>query len=323
MKRNPAVEKQTPSVAGVVGLGLMGSSIVACLLAAGHRVIAVDTDAKRRKQAIPRILKYLVEMRGERLLRKRPEQVIRKLEVVETLAGLVECAIVIEAIFEDLEAKRSVIRSVEACVKKTAIIGSNTSAIPVTILQAEARVPGRVVGIHWAEPAHITRFMEVIRGDRTTPAVAKRVIALAEKWGKEPTLVRRDIRGFITNRIMYAMIREALYLVDSGIATPADVDRSVRNDMGYWLTFAGPFRFMDLTGLPAYAAVMRDLLPELDCSAKLSPSMRELVESGAEGIANRRGFYRYTPAQAKRWQQEFLRFTYDIRRVATKYREKQ
>jgi 3-hydroxybutyryl-CoA dehydrogenase len=164
--------------------------------------------------------------------------------------------------------------------------------------------------------------MEVICGAKTRPSVARHVIALARNWGKEPTLVRRDIRGFITNRIMYAMIREAFHLVESGIATPADVDRSVRNDMGYWLTFAGPFRFMDLTGIPAYAAVMRDLLPELHNGDGVPALMRRVVDSGARGTANRKGFYRYTAAQARRWEKRFLQFTCEIRRLAMKYPDK-
>jgi 3-hydroxybutyryl-CoA dehydrogenase len=120
---------------------------------------------------------------------------------------------------------------------------------------------------------------------------------------------------------MYAMLREAFHLVETGVASITDVDRSLRNDLGYWITFAGPFRFMDLTGIPAYCAVMHDLLPELDCSQQVPPLMTRLVESGAQGIANARGFYHYTPAQAKRWGRRFLKFSYDVRALARKYPE--
>ncbi|MGH9425295.1 MAG: 3-hydroxyacyl-CoA dehydrogenase family protein, partial [Terriglobia bacterium] len=193
--------------------------------------------------------------------------------------------------------------------------------IPVTILQEAALHPERILGIHWAEPAHVTRFMEIICGKQTRPENAERVLALARQWRKEPTLVRRDIRGFIANRIMYAMMREAFCLVESGYATPADVDRSLRNDLGYWITFAGPFRFMDLTGIPAYEAVMRDLLPELCCDTQVPALMTKVVESGARGVSNAKGFYSYTPAQAKRWEKRFLKFSYEIRTLAQKYPE--
>ena len=163
--------------------------------------------------------------------------------------------------------------------------------------------------------------MEIICGERTTPEYAERAVALARGWGKEPTLVRRDIRGFITNRLMYALLREAFYLVEAGYATPADVDRSMRNDLGWWITFAGPFRFMDLTGIPAYAAVMKDLFPELDCSKEVPALMQKVVDSGARGVQNAKGFYEYTPEQAERWEKLFLKYSYEIRALALKYPE--
>jgi 3-hydroxybutyryl-CoA dehydrogenase len=163
--------------------------------------------------------------------------------------------------------------------------------------------------------------MEIICGDLTSPENAAWAVRLARAWGKEPTLVRRDIRGFITNRLMYAMLREAFYLVENGYATPADVDRSARNDMGWWLTLAGPFRFMDLTGIPAYRNVMKDLFPELCNSAEVPKLMQEVVESGARGVSNARGFYDYTPEQAKRWEALFLKISYDIRALALQYPE--
>jgi hypothetical protein len=163
--------------------------------------------------------------------------------------------------------------------------------------------------------------MEIVCGEQTSLTDARRVLSLARRWGKEPSLLRRDIRGFITNRIMYAMLREAFYLVESGYATIADVDRSLRNDLGYWITFAGPFHFMDLTGIPAYAAVMQSLFPELNCGTKVPDLMKKVVASGARGVSNAKGFYRCTPAQALRWEKQFLKFSYEIRRLARRYAE--
>lgn len=317
------LRERPPSLpAGVVGLGLMGTSIVACLLAAGHSVTGVDKDASRRRTLRRRVAALLREMRREGLITRSADSILANLRVSENYADFRGCALVFESVREDLRVKRAVLRRIEEAVAPETLIGSNTSALPVTELQRGARRPQRILGIHWAEPAHITRFMEVICGGRTAIENARRVVALARRWRKEPTLVRRDVRGFITNRIMYAMLREAFHLVEAGYATPADVDRSVRNDFGYWITLAGPFRFMDLTGIPAYAAVMRDLLPDLDCSRRVPRLMRRVVASGARGVSNARGFYSYTPAQARRWARRFLRFSYDIRALALKYRER-
>lgn len=308
--------------AGVVGLGLMGKSIVTCLLAAGHRVAGVEKSLPDIRATRRHILSFLREMKHEGLLARDPQVVIRDLTLSEDFSILSDAGIVIESVVEDSQVKREVLARIEEAVSVETLIGSNTSALPVTELQHGARHPERILGIHWAEPAHITRFMEVICGNHTSLDNAERVIRLARGWKKEPTLVRRDVPGFIANRLMYAMIREAFHLVEAGYATPADVDRSARNDMGYWITFAGPFRYMDLTGIPAYGAVMRDLLPDLDCNKEVPKLMRDVVASGARGVSNVKGFYKYTPAGARRWEKQFLKFTYEIRALAYKYRKR-
>jgi 3-hydroxyacyl-CoA dehydrogenase len=317
-KREPPVK---PARVGVVGLGLMGKSIVACLLGAGHSVTGLDADKSRRKQAKSRVKALLKEMRLEGLLRETPQQAGVRFDISERYESFAPCKVVIEAISEDLDTKKKVIQKVEQVVSARALIASNTSAIPISSLQESAEHPGRIIGMHWAEPAHVTRFMEIICGKATSPASAQSAMRWARTWRKEPSLVRKDVRGFITNRISYAMFREACHLVESGVATIADVDRSLRNDVGYWITFAGPFRYMDLMGVPPYKKVMEDLLPDLDCSSKVPSLMRKVVASGGRGISNGRGFYRYTPAQAKRWEKLFLKFNYEIRELALKYPE--
>jgi len=307
--------------AGIVGMGLMGSSIAACLLAAGHTVVAIEEDPARRRKAPRRVLALLQGSRRERLLEEEPNDVLRRLSISNDYGLLCECQIVIESVVEDLEVKSQVIKKIEQVVPADTLLGSNTSAIPPTLLQQSALHPERILGIHWGEPAHITKFMEIICGKKTMPNHAEHALALARQWGKQPSLLRKDVRGFITNRVMYAMLREAFHLVGSGVASIADVDRSLRNDLGYWITFAGPFRFMDLTGIPAYCAVMRDLLPDLDCSQEVPELMQRIVQSGGRGVANAKGFYHYTPAQARRWETRFLQFTYDIRALAEKYPE--
>ncbi|PSL26533.1 3-hydroxyacyl-CoA dehydrogenase family protein [Dyadobacter jiangsuensis] len=307
---------------GTVGLGLMGSSIATCILAAGHEVTSLVKDGSEAEPARKRILGYLTELNEEGMLEESPEAVAGRITITTNIADLVGHEVVIESITEDLEAKRAVYNALETVLSNTAIIGSNTSAIPVSVLQAGLWHPERLLGIHWAEPAHITRFMEVICGKESDLKHAERIVQLAESWGKEPSLLRKDIRGFITNRIMYAMLREAFNLVENGYATVEDVDRSLRNDLGYWITFAGPFRFMDLTGIPAYLTVMKDLFPDLD-NRQTSPEMMEkLVASGARGVSNAQGFYPYTPESAEAWEKAFIDFSYDIRKLAEKYAQK-
>lgn len=306
---------------GVVGLGLMGKSIAACLLAAGHPLIGYDSDPVRRAQTRSAVAEMLAELAGECSLAEPVDQVLERLSLAPELEDFAHCRIAFEVVTEDLSAKRAVFAELEQVLSPDAVIASNTSAMPITLLQQGLDHPGRLVGVHWAEPAHLTRFLEIIAGEASDPAIGAWLHALASNWGKEPTLVRRDIRGFVTNRIMYAMIREAFYLVESGVATVADVDRSVRNDIGSWATLAGPFRWMDLTGIPAYAAVMADLLPDLSNVTELPRLMQETVASGALGTANAKGFYPYTPEGAQAWDEAFRRFSMDIRHVQQKYPE--
>jgi 3-hydroxybutyryl-CoA dehydrogenase len=307
---------------GTVGLGLMGSSIATCILAAGHEVTSLIKDKSTAAEAQERIIGFLQQLQREGLLAESPETVLSKIRITDDPSLLQDHEVVIESIIEDMEEKKRVYQQLETVLSPQAIIGSNTSAIPVSALQLGMKHPERLLGIHWAEPAHITRFMEVICGRDTDLENAKKIIALAETWGKEPSLLQKDIRGFITNRIMYAMLRESFNLVENGYATVEDVDRSLRNDLGYWITFAGPFRFMDLTGIPAYLTVMKDLFPELDNSSSAPTMMEELVAAGAKGVSNAQGFYPYTKESAEEWEKKFIEFSYDVRKLAEKYTKK-
>lgn len=304
---------------GTVGLGLMGNSITACILAAGHPVTSLELSTEKREEANQRIPHLLEQLYNEGLVKEDPQLIMKRLWITDNIKDLAGHEVVIETITENMKAKKELFQNLEEVLSETAIIGSNTSAIPVSLLQEGLIHPERLLGIHWAEPAHVTRFMEIICGKQTDPQIAQQMYTIAESWGKEPSLIKKDIRGFITNRIMYAMMREAFFLVENGYATIEDVDRSVRNDLGYWITLAGPFRFMDLTGIPAYLTVMEDLFAELDNSETAPKLIQKLVTAGGKGVSNAHGFYQYTPETAKEWEERFLNFSYDIRKLAEKY----
>jgi 3-hydroxybutyryl-CoA dehydrogenase len=304
---------------GVVGLGLMGSSITTCVLAAGHEVTSLTRHIEKANEARKRILNFLKQLRQEGILKEDPNTVIQRFTITDDYSLFADHEVVIESIIENLDDKKRVFQQLENVLSPTAIIGSNTSAIPVTILQNGLKHPERLLGIHWGEPAHVLRFLEVICGNQSDIKYAEKIVTLAESWGKEPSLVKKDIRGFITNRLFYAMMREAIHLVEKGYATIEDIDRTCRNDMGYWITFAGLFRFMDLTGIPAYLVVMKDLFPTLDNSGKAPAFIEKLVASGAKGVSNAHGFYPYTKASAEKWEKLFIEFSYEIRKLSEKY----
>jgi 3-hydroxybutyryl-CoA dehydrogenase len=304
---------------GVVGLGLMGCSITTCFLLAGHPVVAVAPLPVDMETAEPRIREHLEKAFQEGLASKNPESYLQRLTITEDYNLLKDSKIVMECTIENIAIKKSVYDQIEAVVADDALITSNTSAIPISLLQREVRLPARFFGLHWAEPSHTTRFLEIICGDLSDGPTAEWLYELSHRWGKEPTLVRKDIRGFIANRLMYAMYREAFYLVENGYATVEDVDRACRNNTGYWMTLVGVFRWMDLTGVPAYHTVMKDLFPTLNNQTEVPKLIDDIVRSGGKGVLNAQGFYNYTPEEARLWKETYEEFSYDIRRLALKY----
>lgn len=304
---------------GVVGLGLMGSSICVCLLMAGHPVVAVAPLPIDLELARPRIVRHLEHARTNGMTDKTPEEFMKNLVITEDYAALKPCGLVLECTIEDISVKKSVFDKIEPHISTDALLTSNTSAIPITVLQNMTKHPNRFFGLHWAEPSHTTRFLEIICGEESEISQGEYLYELSHKWSKEPILVRKDIPGFITNRLMYAMYREAINLVENGYATIEDVDRSCRNNAGYFMTLVGVFRWMDLTGVKAYHTVMKDLLPTLHNGTKVPKLIDDIVRSGGNGTSNANGFHQYTQEEAEEWEKVFTEFTYKIRELALQY----
>lgn len=307
---------------GLIGLGLMGRGIATCLLARGLEVVAYNRTARRARESVPHIEEALRELARRKVVRRDQIQGWKKrFRLADVLVDLKRCRFVIESVKEDIALKRRIYDELEAAVSPRTVVASNTSSLPITVLQAGRKHPERFIGMHWGEPAQVMRYLEIIPGRHTSRRTMRLTRELGEICGKEPTLLKQDIQGFLSNRMMYAMLREACYLVEAGIADVETVDRSFRNDMGWWAALAGPFRWMDLTGIPAYALVMEGLLPKLTNTKAVPRLMREMVASGAQGVSNAKGFYPYTKKSARRWEKAWVDFTYDMSKLSEKYSE--
>ncbi len=307
------------SQVGVVGLGLMGCSIISALLIKNNYVIAVAPQKSDLINASSKIKHYLEHAFENGFCEINPETALAKLTITENYSALKPCELVIECVTENVEIKKTVYANIEKNISEYALLTTNTSAIPITILKDFVKKPNRFLGMHWAEPAFTTKFLEIVCNPDTDMKHAENLYQLATKWGKEPTLVRKDIRGFITNRIMYAMFREAFFLVENGYASIEDVDRTCRNDGGHWMPFCGLFRYMDITGLQAYYKVMKDLFPTLNNSTEVPKSIETIAEKGGNGIENGQGFYTYTKEEAAEWEKAYEEFAFDISRLSAKY----
>lgn len=304
---------------GVVGLGLMGCSIVSALLITGNRVVAVAPLPSDLDTAFDKIRHYIEEAHKHGFCKPTPADCLTKLTITTDYAALRDCELVSECVTENLDIKKQVYARIEAQIAPDALLTTNTSAIPNTILKDFVKHPNRFMGMHWAEPAFTSKFLEIVCNPLTDIALAEKLYGMATEWGKEPTLVRKDIRGFITNRIMYAMYREAFYLVENGYATVEDVDRACRNDGGHWMPFCGLFRYMDITGLQAYYTVMKDLFPTLNNQTHVPKLIEDIAKQDGNGIANGKGFYEYTPEEAAEWERAYEEFAFDISRLSAKY----
>jgi 3-hydroxybutyryl-CoA dehydrogenase len=305
---------------GVAGLGLLGRGIVASLLAGGFRVIGFTRPTSGFASAREHIQSAIDELvQHEVVLPKIAENWPQSYVEADSVQAFAICDFVIESIVEDFDAKRALFKEIENVVGPSVPIATNTSSLTITSLQRSLTRPGRFIGMHWAEPCHVTRFLEIIRGEQTDDATANAVMDLARALRKDPAMVQKDVNGFIVNRLGYAMYREACNLLENGVADVETIDRAFRNAMGLWATVAGPFRWMDLTGLRSYATAMEHMFPTLSNETGIPKVMRDLVAGGHNGIFTGRGFYEYTAEQAKFWQKLYHDRVWAITRLHEKY----
>jgi 3-hydroxybutyryl-CoA dehydrogenase len=306
---------------GVAGLGLLGRGIATSLLAHGFHVIGytVGADTYERARAYTsQGIHELVTRAGfpPELEQKWPERFV----AAQSLSEFGDCAFVIESVIEDFAIKQQVFDQLEAVVEPSVPIASNTSAIPITMLQSKRKRPERFLGMHFTEPAYATRFLELIRGEQTSDEAMDAAVELGRRTGKEPCIVQRDVAGFIANRLAYAMYREAIHLWETGVADIETIDRAFRNTCGLWGTLCGPFGWIDITGGPAlYAKGMQRIWPTLSNRADLPPSIEKMLTEGHRGVMDGRGFYSYEPGDAARWENRLHEHAWEVLRQQERY----
>jgi len=301
---------------GLIGLGLMGQGITSCLIRYGFHVIAYSRTESREQETLEHIRGCFGRLQERNLI--TPSETTGwegRFRYVNALEKLGDSQFVIETVGESLELKREIYKTIESVIEKDVVIATNTSGISIALLQKELDYKERFIGMHWAEPAEITKYLEISPGEGTADYAIEMGRQIGLHCDKQPSILNYDLPGLISNRMMYAMMREAIHLVESGVADIETVDRSFRNDIGWWATICGPFRWMDLTGLPIYAKVMEGLFPELSNNESLPELMKDKVASGTK-------FYDYTGTEEKEWEDAWTDFAHDISRMTDKYNER-
>jgi 3-hydroxybutyryl-CoA dehydrogenase len=305
----------------VVGLGLLGRGIAACFLAHGFRVIGIERTAGQHdeaRQQLALMMGELIEFGG--FDKKLRDEWQTRYTAAQDFESVKECSFIVESVTEDIAAKEAVFDELESRVSSSIVIATNTSAIPISQLQQRRKVPARFVGMHWAEPAHATRFMELVRGAQTSDETLQVTAAMARRLGKEPCICQKDIPGFIVNRIGYAMYREAMNVMQSGVADANTIDTAMRNAFGLWASVCGPLRWIDITGGPAlYAKAMAHVVPSLYALPDVPKPIQKLADEGACGITNGKGFYNYTEEEARHWEELYRNHAWRVSKMQNEY----
>lgn len=283
---------------GIVGAGAMGSGIAQVAAAAGVRVMIFDTRADAAAKTRSDIERRLQKRVDEGKLKAEDAQAtVACLNAVDSIEALANCDVVVEAIVEDLDVKRALFQTLEGVVREDAILASNTSSLPIGAIAAGLKHRKRVAGLHFFNPVPLMRLVEVIPGPETTAEVIDTLVALGERFGRDPVVVR-DTPGFLVNLGGRAYTTEALAIVNENVATPAQIDAVVRDCCGFRM---GPFELMDLTGIDVNFPVTRFVHESFfgDPRLRSTPFHRYLLETGQLGRKTQRGFYDYSEGAQK------------------------
>jgi len=275
----------------IIGGGIMGGDIATVFAASGWQVHVMSPSAKTRA-ALP--------VRTEAGLKKlgAPASALQNVKTYEKLADIPwkNVTFVVEAVTEDLALKQKLFAEVEALAGPAVPLTSNTSNFPIGEVAKGLKRQDRVMGLHFFMPAHLVPLVEVVSGPNTDPKIAESTVALMKQLGKAPIWVKKDVPGFVGNRIQHAMMREALYLIDEGICDPEGVDVAVRYGFGFRFIACGPIMQKEMSGWDTNYLVAEALYPHLCNNQKPSKSVKALMDKGEIGMKTKKGFWSWDEA---------------------------
>ncbi|MEI9804227.1 MAG: 3-hydroxyacyl-CoA dehydrogenase family protein [Pseudolabrys sp.] len=275
----------------VIGAGLMGHGIAQVFALAGHDVMIYDSFEKTLATAKDRILTNLKDLGDD-------QSAVNRVTPEGDLSLAVRDAdYVVEAVLEDLLLKQKIFAEVEHHVRSDTILASNTSVIPITQIMEGLKRRERALGTHWWNPPFLVPLVEVIETQWTSPAVIDFTMKLHADAGKTPAHVKKDVPGFIGNRLQHALWREAISLVENGICDAETVDNVIKAAFGRRLAVFGPLENADMVGLDLTLAIHSIVLPDIDSRPGPSPYLEKLVKDGKLGFKSGEGFRTWTPEQ--------------------------
>jgi 3-hydroxybutyryl-CoA dehydrogenase len=278
----------TKAKIAVIGAGLMGHGIAQVFAVAGHDVTITDSFARNLDTAKSRIAANLRDL-GE-----DEDAVARVRPWAELVDAVRDADYVVEAVSEDLPLKQKIFAEIERHVRRDTILASNTSVIPITAIMQNLAARERALGTHWWNPPFLVPLVEVIETQWTSPEVIAWTMQLHAGAGKKPAHVKKDVPGFIGNRLQHALWREAISLVEHGICDAQTVDEVVKASFGRRLTVLGPLENADLVGTDLTLAIHNTVLPAIDSRPAPSPYLQKLVVDKKLGFKTGEGFRKWS-----------------------------
>lgn len=287
----------------VLGAGLMGVGIATHFIRHGHEVLLYEPDPQRRVEAPAVASGILAELSDVgQFDRDEREAALARLRVTGDLNAVAHARLLIEAIPERLELKHALYEQLEGLIADDAVIASNTSGLPPDELAARMTHPQRLLIAHFWHPPHLIPLVEIVPGSATEPHHLAAVQALLGEMALEAVLLERAAPGFVGNRLQFAVLREALHIVHSGIASAEVVDQVMRASLGRRYAMVGPLEAADMTGLGTVADIARHLFPELATGDEMMALVEQRLQRGDIGQRSGRGFYLWDEARRERIQ---------------------
>lgn len=278
----------------VMGTGTMAVGIGAGFIDAGLDVVFLGRSTDKAQRALDEARKLATGLAAGA---SRPA-VTASVGLIDSWNDWQNVIWVIETIAEDFELKRQLFASLDTRVPAGIPIGSNSSGFPITRIAEGLATRSRMFNAHYFMPAHLVPLVEVALGVDSDPVLGEAVCALYRRAGKKPVLVRKDIPGFLANRIQHALMREALALIDSGIASPADVDTAVRYSFGFRYAAAGPVLQKEISGWDSMARAAAEIYPSLSNTNVLADCVADIIAAGKTGMKAGAGFMNWPPELA-------------------------
>jgi len=294
----------------VIGAGMMGHGIAQIFALQGYSVVLMDVKEELLSKALEAVRSNLTLMAEKGI--GRQEDIDPAISRIKTTIDMSEAAnavqFVVEAVFESLDLKQKILKELDASCPQDTILATNTSVISITEIAHKTRNRNRILGTHFWNPPYLIPLVEVIRGEETADWAMDRTYDLLKAVGKHPVRVNKDVPGFVGNRLQHALWREAISIVEQGIADASTVDECIKYGFGLRLPVLGPLENADMVGLDLTLAIHDYILKYVESSPEPSPILREKVERGELGFKTGQGFQKWSAKEADRARRNLVEY---------------